>query len=280
LYILASNNIPNIALKFIESNTYTLKNIDILLKKAIIIKYTIRCMSEQIMLNKLKFPAPSENFNVFYVSCLHFGHNKEFLYKPRGFNSVEEHDSVVTTRWNERVTNNDVVHSIGDTLFGENGEARLIKHFNELNFSKLFLSPGNHFAGWHQAYRELLNLHYGKAGLDTNMEIYPLELRINLNKSVYFMPNYYEIYVGKQGVVLCHYPIFPHNGAGKGVWGVFGHCHGNNPKTHKNTGTGKVIDVCVESFGGPVSHLEIEEIFKTRADEDVHHHGPKTTYTI
>lgn len=32
---------------------------------------------------------------IYLTSDLHFGHNKEFLYKPRGFNSIEAHDEQI-----------------------------------------------------------------------------------------------------------------------------------------------------------------------------------------
>src|SRR5690606_16728734 len=104
---------------------------------------------------------------------------------------------------------------------------------------KLYLSPGNHYSGWHQLYKKVLKENY--PFLPENAEVYPLEYEIYPGKTVIFMPNLYETYVGKQAVVQGHYPVYPHNGAGKGVWGIYGHCHGNNPATHKLTGKGKVL---------------------------------------
>lgn len=231
------------------------------------------------MLQRINFAYPSTLQNVFYISCPHFGHDRDFIYKPRGFTNVLDHDRILIERWNDRVNNKDIVHSIGDNIFGENAEKRLEEYFHHLNFRKLFISPGNHFSGWQQIYKRIMNERYGPFG-DKPLEMYPLEYKISDEKTVYFMPNYYESYVGKQAVALCHYPVFPHNGAGKGVWGVFGHCHGNNPRTHKDTATGKVVDVCVEMFGGPVSYKELDQLFVSRKNEDVDHHGPSTRYAI
>ena len=33
--------------------------------------------------------------NIYITSDLHFGHQQSFLYEPRGFNSIEEHDKVI-----------------------------------------------------------------------------------------------------------------------------------------------------------------------------------------
>ena len=32
---------------------------------------------------------------VYITSDLHFGHNQSFLYEPRGFSSIGEHDRVI-----------------------------------------------------------------------------------------------------------------------------------------------------------------------------------------
>lgn len=40
---------------------------------------------------------------IFVTSDLHIGHNKEFLYKPRGFSSIEEHDKALIENWNNLI---------------------------------------------------------------------------------------------------------------------------------------------------------------------------------
>lgn len=228
------------------------------------------------MLQKLKFKEWSPQQNYYFVSCLHFGHDREFIYKPRGYNNIVEHDEGIIAKWNENITSNDIVFSIGDNVFGYNADKRLEEYFRRLNFNTLYISPGNHYSGYHQLYKKFQEELYGV----DDIEIVPLRYKFTETKTIVFVPNYYEIYIGNQALVLCHYPIFPHNGAGKGVWGIFGHCHGKNEKTNIRTGTGKVIDVCIESMGRPISYPEIANIFKHRASEDVGHHTDKTTYAI
>ena len=46
----------------------------------------------------------------FFTSDLHFGHNKDFLYKPRGFDNIEEHDDTVIENWNSVVSKDDTVY--------------------------------------------------------------------------------------------------------------------------------------------------------------------------
>lgn len=37
----------------------------------------------------------NRKIKIWFTSDLHFGHNKSFLYEPRGFNSIEEHDATI-----------------------------------------------------------------------------------------------------------------------------------------------------------------------------------------
>lgn len=238
------------------------------------------------MIQQLKFPKPTYEANAHFVSCMHIGHNREFIYGPRGFKNVEDHDRELFRVWNARVNPNDNVFSIGDTVFGMDAEKPLRRMIETLNYKTLYISPGNHFSGWKQLYKHAMS-QYQVSSINENdaqgVEIYPLIYRpwgTSSEKKVVFMPNLYEAYFGHQAAVLCHYSIYPHHGASKGVWGIFGHCHANNPATNKNTGTGKVLDVCVESFGGPVSYQEVEAIFRTRKSEDVSHHTADTKCAI
>ena len=36
----------------------------------------------------------------YFTSDLHIGHDKDFIWKARGFNSIEEHDTQILKNWN------------------------------------------------------------------------------------------------------------------------------------------------------------------------------------
>lgn len=57
---------------------------------------------------------------IFITSDLHFGHNRDFIYRPRNFNNVEEHDSAIIKNWNETVRQEDTVFVLGDLVLGDN----------------------------------------------------------------------------------------------------------------------------------------------------------------
>lgn len=53
---------------------------------------------------------------IFLTSDLHFNHDREFIYGPRGFKSVEEMNEALIKNWNGTVTNEDDVYVLGGFL--------------------------------------------------------------------------------------------------------------------------------------------------------------------
>ena len=68
-------------------------------------------------------------------------HNREFLYKPRGFTSIEEHDAVIVENWNKVIKYNDCVFLLGDLMLNDNESG--IKKLNMLN-GTIYYIRGNH----------------------------------------------------------------------------------------------------------------------------------------
>lgn len=51
---------------------------------------------------------------IYFTSDFHFGHDKEFLYKPRGYNSIFEHDKDIIEKYNSIIDDEDIVYILGD----------------------------------------------------------------------------------------------------------------------------------------------------------------------
>lgn len=79
---------------------------------------------------------------IYFTSDLHFGHDKEFLWRPRGFSSSQEHDEVVIERINSIVKPNDRLYILGDLMLGQDTEGG-IRKVKQLNGIKVILY-GNH----------------------------------------------------------------------------------------------------------------------------------------
>jgi calcineurin-like phosphoesterase family protein len=57
---------------------------------------------------------------IFITSDLHFGHDRGFLYEPRGFSNIESHDETVIQNWNSVVEPEDEVYILGDLMLNDN----------------------------------------------------------------------------------------------------------------------------------------------------------------
>lgn len=78
---------------------------------------------------------------IFCTSDLHLGHDKDFVTKARGFETVEEMNAEIIRRWNERVYPDDDVYVLGDLTLGDVEEGiRLIAKLN----GYLHIMRGNH----------------------------------------------------------------------------------------------------------------------------------------
>lgn len=133
-----------------------------------------------------------------FVSDTHFGHIKDFLWSPRGFNSIQEHDEAIIRNWNEVIGPEDEVYHLGDVMLNDNEHGlECIKRLN----GKIHLIIGNH-------------------DTDTRIELYktcPNIVSIDYAK---------EIKVGKYYFFLCHYPVLVHNYDDyKKIWNIHGHTH-------------------------------------------------------
>lgn len=81
------------------------------------------------------------NKRIFITSDTHFGHNKDFLWSPRSFSSIEEHDEEVIKKWNSVVGEDDIVIHLGDVMLGDNEHG--IECLKKLN-GTIYLVFGNH----------------------------------------------------------------------------------------------------------------------------------------
>ena len=79
--------------------------------------------------------------SVFLTSDLHFGHDKQFIFSPRGFATIEEHDEAIIRNWNTVVMPEDDVYVCGDLMLGDNEHGKSC--LERLN-GKLHICRGNH----------------------------------------------------------------------------------------------------------------------------------------
>ena len=139
---------------------------------------------------------------IYFTSDWHIGHNKEFLYRPRGFSSIEEHDIAVLQRCNEIVDYDDELWILGDLAMGGDKKA------------------------WNQVYYNLKcnNIHFIQGNHDTNnkMDIYENEYLMNYEG----LAQVYK-YSKRRTFYLSHYPTIVGNfeDGRPSMWNLSGHTH-------------------------------------------------------
>ena len=97
-----------------------------------------------------------------------------------------------------------------------------------------------------------------------------------LAKKVVFLPEYVEAHINGQRMTLCHYPIASHHKVGHSSWMCCGHSHSSLPMTNKDTGVGKRLDLGVESFGRPITFVELKRFMDARPTHSYDHHNETT----
>lgn len=77
---------------------------------------------------------------IYLSSDTHFGHAKDFLWRPRGFSSIEEMNEGIIERWNLIVEPNDDVYLLGDVIMGDIDNLNYVRRLN----GNLHIIYGNH----------------------------------------------------------------------------------------------------------------------------------------
>ncbi len=79
---------------------------------------------------------------IWFTSDLHFGHDREFIYNPRGFENVGDMNAAIVERYNSIVQDNDEVYILGDLVVGQN-KPDSFELINQLKGKKIIIR-GNH----------------------------------------------------------------------------------------------------------------------------------------
>jgi len=77
----------------------------------------------------------------YFTADTHFGHHNIIEYTNRPFKSVEHMDMELNRRWNERVTDEDIVYHLGDFAFRK--IMRVQDYLDQLN-GEVIIIRGNH----------------------------------------------------------------------------------------------------------------------------------------
>ena len=79
---------------------------------------------------------------IYFTSDLHLFHDNILKFDNRPFNDVEEMNLEIIKRWNNKITDEDVVYILGDVSYGSAKDT--IDIIKQLNYKELHLVVGNH----------------------------------------------------------------------------------------------------------------------------------------
>ena len=78
---------------------------------------------------------------IWFTSDLHFCHNREFVYGPRGFKNVYDMNETLVALWNQKVNPEDTVYLLGDVMLNDNDTGlKLLKQLK----GRIHIVLGNH----------------------------------------------------------------------------------------------------------------------------------------
>lgn len=178
---------------------------------------------------------------IYFTSDLHFCHDREFIYKPRGFNTVWEMNNAILKNWNNIIKYDDIVYILGDLMLNDNEEG--VELLKNLNGKK----------------RIILGNHDTNARITLYDNIYNTEVIGYADRLDY---NGYHFY-------LSHYPTFIANLDGKRslkqrMINLFGHTHVKD-KFYQDNPT--MYNVALDAHNNtPVSIEQIIEDIKAKRE--------------
>lgn len=135
---------------------------------------------------------------IFLTSDFHFCHDKEFIYKPRGFTSVDEMNNTIIKNFNDMVGADDETYVLGDLILNDNEKG--LECVRALN-GRLHIILGNHDTDERaKLYKELPNV--ATVGFGARLKL------------------------GKTSFYLSHYPTITSNPGDRFItYNLCGHTH-------------------------------------------------------
>lgn len=159
---------------------------------------SIITLIKNIFKKKEPAAAASREPRVWLTGDLHFGHEKDFLWGPRGYESSLAHDEAIIKNWNSVVESQDTVYVVGDVMLGNN-------NWGMYCLSKL---KGN------------IKIIYGNHDTDTRKQLYPQLHRVECLGYATMIKK------GKRHFYLSHRPtVMDNHGEAHQPWCICGHSH-------------------------------------------------------
>ena len=193
---------------------------------------------------------------LFFTADTHFFHGNICRYTGRPYDSVDEMNSDLVRRWNERVPRNAIVFILGDLALGGKRRAEELADIINALSGRIFLVGGNHD-------NYLFNSPECLAGI----EILPQLVEIRVSDQ--------ECPRKRQRIVLSHFALSIWNRSHHGTWNLHGHSHHTMPRNLNKL----QLDVGIDGEGygyAPISYEFIKRILSEHSNVPIDHHNERT----
>jgi len=216
----------------------------------------------------LKFPWENRNKH-YWSSDFHVFHDPKTWTSPiwevRGYRDAFEASEQTLRLINETIKEDDILWYLGD-MFLNATDGECVGWLNKINCKNIYKLWGNHTSNTYRLYKEEVLKQFGR----DDIEVYPLKMG-----NITFLGNHQEIQIGKQFIVMNHFPLRIHHKSHIGSWNLSGHSHLNDPLRRPEYPLAKGMDVGIDS-GVIWSFEEIAEIMSTKTVELIDHHDRDT----
>ena len=191
---------------------------------------------------------------LFVTSDTHFNHNKEFVYKVRGYDNPTSMTDDMINIINEVVGSDGILLHLGDFCLNTT-TAQYHEILSKLKVKEIWMLWGNH--------NNPIQKSYG--GIREQVCAY------NKNILIRYLGHYYTFRRGKNEFVCFHFPIQTWDNVNNGSMHLCGHSHGGNKIALPETNEGKILDCGWDVHGKPLSMAEIEAIMMNKQIVANHH---------
>lgn len=209
-----------------------------------------------------------ERNNLYFSSDWHTFHNPNWptpIWEQRGYLNAQDASERILEKINATVPEDGILYYLGDGFLNANDE-NCMAWLKSINCRDIRYLWGNHESNMFRIYRNEVKKQFGRE----DIEVYPLKIA-----NVTFMGCHLELRVGKQMIILNHFPYRIHHKSHRGSWNLSGHSHLNDPVRRPEHPVGKGLDVGID-YGKVWTFDEIQDVMSTKDTELIDHHDERT----
>lgn len=207
--------------------------------------------------------------NLFFSSDWHVFHNPSWdqpIWKTRGYLSAADASEKILTTINNRVPEQGILYFLGDGFLNASDED-VVQWLGRINCKNIHYIFGNHCSNIYRLYTQEIIRQFG----DIGVEIYPICMN-----NVVFMGNHLEIQVGKQRIIMNHFPLHSFNKMSRGSIMLSGHSHNTDNSRNPNSPINRYLDIGWDWKCDVWSFEEIMDVMSTKTFVSVDHHNSTT----